>query len=143
VCHTKSLSLTGAQAAVDAFEVDGDGHVHQVRGDDEYKHPGSLGRAYAMCVARSRRKAAARRASSLRDLPLLGDHALEFTKGARKALNKDLLARIRCAASFDLLTDSCPFQGAIAPSTERGFTKTCSSIPTWHHVQDPQVEKCH
>lgn len=106
-CPYLIIAVWVMQAAVDAFETGTDGQMQQVKGDDEYKHAVPLGRAYTICVARARKKAAKRRASSLRDLPLLGGHALEFTKEGRRALHNDILDRIRCNVSTSCIVYVC------------------------------------
>ena len=60
------------QAATDAFEDGAGGRVEQVKPDSSYRHPQPLGRAHEMCVARARKKAATRKAESMRVLALPG-----------------------------------------------------------------------
>ena len=84
------------QAAPDAFQAGPDGALRQVKEDEEYLHPAPLGHAYAQCVARARKKAAARKASSFSSLPLPKGRSLEFSKASRAAINPAILARIRC-----------------------------------------------
>ncbi len=89
------------QAAPDAFQVGPDGVLRQVKADEEYRHPVTLGQAYAQCVARARKKAAVRKASSFSLLKLPEVTGLEFTKQSRAAIDSATLDRIRwrCWAS--------------------------------------------
>ncbi|BDA40770.1 Protein-tyrosine sulfotransferase [Coccomyxa sp. Obi] len=89
------------KAAPDAFQVGPDGVLRQVKADEEYRHPVTLGQAYAQCVARARKKAAVRKASSFSLLKLPEGTGLEFTKQSRAAIDSAILDRIRIKNSVD------------------------------------------
>ena len=84
------------QAALDAFEEGEDGRAEQVKPDGDYRHPQPLGRAHEMCVARARKKAATRKAESMRALALPGGGHVDFSKDTRAAIDPKLIQRIRC-----------------------------------------------
>ena len=92
------------QAAMDAFEEGEDGRVEQVKPDGTYKHPQPLGRAHEMCVARARKKAATRKAESMRALVLPGGGHVDFSKATRAAIDPKLIQRIR----WRRVTTCCP-----------------------------------
>ena len=83
------------QAALDAFEEGEDGRAEQVKPDGDYRHPQPLGRAHEMCVARARKKAATRKAESMRALALPGGGHVDFSKDTRAAIDPKLIQRIR------------------------------------------------
>lgn len=83
------------QAATDAFEEGVNGRVEQVKPDSTYRHPHPLGRAHEMCVARARKKAATRKAESMRVLVLPGGSHVDFSKDTRAAIDPKLIQRIR------------------------------------------------
>lgn len=64
-----------------------------MKADKEYLHPAPLGQAYGQCVARARKKAALRKASSFKSLP--EGSGLDFTKQSRAAIDPAILDRIR------------------------------------------------
>ncbi|CAL5225562.1 g8401 [Coccomyxa viridis] len=83
------------KAATDAFEEGEGGRVEQVKPDGSYRHPEPLGRAHEMCVARARKKAATRKAESMRALVLPDGSHVDFGKDTRAAIDPKLIQRIR------------------------------------------------
>ncbi len=69
--------------------------MEQVKPDGSYRHPEPLGRAHEMCVARARKKAATRKAESMRALVLPDGSHVDFGKDTRAAIDPKLIQRIR------------------------------------------------